>query len=245
MSNLQVQDLNGILVVDSRLIAEELGVLHKSLKEMIRKYADKLEALPVNGLDPVAASSDTKITTQTAPRNTDGSGGEVFFYLTEEQANFIMSLSGNTEQVVEGKFRLVQAFSRAKAALVKQENNAEMMMSMLRELKEEIQTVKKLPFFMEKNPGIETIINAELNGGYPSIEMNCKEFLQNKERMLGIPLQHMSRQLAKRASNFYRCSKNANPRKRSGKNSFAGSDLAFIEAAWKSIMDEDFVDFLE
>ena len=115
----------------------------------------------------------------------------------------------------------------------------------MQELKEEIQTVKKLPYFMADNPGIETVVNANLNGSYPQLELNCKEFLQNKERQLGIPLQHLYRQLAQRASNFYRCSKNANPKKRKGKNVFSGNDLAFIEAAWKSIMDEDFIEFQE
>lgn len=40
MIELTVENKSGTLVVDSRLIAEELGIEHKTLKETIRNYED-------------------------------------------------------------------------------------------------------------------------------------------------------------------------------------------------------------
>lgn len=46
MSNLSVIDCEGLLVVDSRLIAEELGIQHKNFLATLDKYeALKREAL--------------------------------------------------------------------------------------------------------------------------------------------------------------------------------------------------------
>jgi phage regulator Rha-like protein len=45
MSKLTVENKNEILVVDSRLVAEELGIEHKTLKSTITKYLAKLVEL--------------------------------------------------------------------------------------------------------------------------------------------------------------------------------------------------------
>ena len=102
-SNITVQTLNNQLVVDSRLIAESLGVTHKALLETIRKHQTTIEQ---------AFGTFTVL-------NGESNGGrpEVFCYLNEEQANFVMSLSRNTPQVIRAKVNLVKSFSEAKKKL--------------------------------------------------------------------------------------------------------------------------------
>ncbi len=45
MSNLSINKKNGVLLVDSRLVAEELGVNHKDwLRNVVIKYRQEIEA---------------------------------------------------------------------------------------------------------------------------------------------------------------------------------------------------------
>ncbi|OWY64729.1 hypothetical protein B7486_45695 [cyanobacterium TDX16] len=102
MSNLVVTTYSdGSLVVDSRLIAQELGITHKALMETIRNYQPLIEQQ-----------------FGTVRFETEGSNGlpgyAVFCYLTEDQASFVGTLSRNTDQVVAFKAHLVKAFSEAK-----------------------------------------------------------------------------------------------------------------------------------
>lgn len=104
---LEVIEQNNQLVVDSRLIAEELGITHKAFKETVREnQADIEEAFG-------------KVALETAPSEANGGGGsgETYYWLTEEQATYLMTLSRNTEQVKRAKLNLVKAFSKAKLAL--------------------------------------------------------------------------------------------------------------------------------
>ena len=93
-----------VLVVDSRLIAEQLGIQHDSFIKTIETY--KTQAEQAFGVFRFEVEK------------LDGRGRPSRFYLlTEDQATFIMSLSRNTPEVVECKLALVQAFSKAKTQL--------------------------------------------------------------------------------------------------------------------------------
>lgn len=106
MSNLTVIEVSGQNVVDSRLISDELGIDHKSFVRTIRKYATQLQAFGVLGFENA--------------KPLEGSVGgrpETFCYLNEEQSIFIMTLSRNTDQVIQCKMNLVKAFSEARNAI--------------------------------------------------------------------------------------------------------------------------------
>ena len=96
---------DGALVVDSRLIAQELGVEHKNFMELVRKYQADVEQ-EFGGLRFETAVPDKP--TGNPP---------VFVYLTENQATFYMTLSRNTEKVVRLKLTLVKAFFEARDLL--------------------------------------------------------------------------------------------------------------------------------
>jgi len=105
MENLiKVELKDGIQVIDSRLVAKGLNIKHQTLMETIRKYQEKLEKL---GL----------LTFETGAVKIEGARGTKyvsFCYLNELQCNFVVTLSRNTEAVVDFKLDLVVAFDKAK-----------------------------------------------------------------------------------------------------------------------------------
>jgi phage regulator Rha-like protein len=107
MSDLIIdRDSDGVLVVDSRLIAQELGIQHENFMDTIRKYQKQAEQA-FGGLRFETGVPDKP--TGNPPR---------FVLLSEEQATFYMTLSRNTPEVIELKIKLVKAFSDAKRLLL-------------------------------------------------------------------------------------------------------------------------------
>ncbi|MDJ0577684.1 MAG: Rha family transcriptional regulator [Xenococcaceae cyanobacterium MO_234.B1] len=104
MSNLTVSEKNSVLVVDSRLIADSLLIKHKNLGATIEKYKSKIE------------SSFGAIAFETREFQTKQGNRSVerYAWLNEEQSTFLMTLSRNTERVVQCKLELVKAFTKAK-----------------------------------------------------------------------------------------------------------------------------------
>jgi len=96
---------DGELLVDSRLIAERLGIDHESFMRNIKKYQDMIEAR--------FAGIRFKIG---VPEKATGNPPK-FALLNEDQATALMTLSRNTVAVVQSKLDLVEAFSKAKALL--------------------------------------------------------------------------------------------------------------------------------
>ena len=107
MSNLAVSEHNGILVVDSRLVAQELGIAPKNLLETLDNYLERIEV----------AFGVVRFETEKPLKGSKGGRPERVAYLTEEQATLLMTFSRNTSRVVECKVALVQAFSQAKQVL--------------------------------------------------------------------------------------------------------------------------------
>ena len=108
MSNLPINEKNGVLVVDSRLVAQELGVNHGDwFRNVLIKYRQEIEAdfgvYRFENGKPVKGSR--------------GGRPEQFVYLTEEQATVLMTYSRNTEQVRRCKRQLVKAFTEAKKVI--------------------------------------------------------------------------------------------------------------------------------
>jgi Phage regulatory protein Rha (Phage_pRha) len=102
------QHSDNVLVVDSRLIAQELRIEHESFMETVRKYQKQTEQ----------AFGVLRFETGKPQMGTVGGRPEKYCLLTEEQATFYMTLSRNTPEVVELKIKLVKAFSEAKRLLL-------------------------------------------------------------------------------------------------------------------------------
>lgn len=102
-TNLEVQDKEGVLVVDSRVIAERLGIQHDNFLQTLEAHRASIEAA-----FGIILFETGKIEGRGRPSK--------YTLLTEEQATALMTLSRNTPQVVELKIALVQAFSEARKA---------------------------------------------------------------------------------------------------------------------------------
>lgn len=105
MSAIIATQVNGVMVVDSRLIAEDIGIAHNALIQNVENYRIQIEA--DFGLLQFEIEK---------PRN---GRPERFCYFTEDQSYFILTLSRNNERVVKAKAALVKAFSRLRQEQVK------------------------------------------------------------------------------------------------------------------------------
>ncbi|MDV2998135.1 MAG: hypothetical protein N4J56_007840 [Chroococcidiopsis sp. SAG 2025] len=103
MTNVIVIERDGTLVVDSRLIADRLAIAHKNLLATLDKYKQRTE------------SAFGEIAFET--RKSERGKPERLAWLTEEQATFLMTLSRNTDKVVQCKLELVEAFAKAKRVI--------------------------------------------------------------------------------------------------------------------------------
>ena len=107
MSAIEIQNQGGVLVVDSRLIAQDLGIEHRSLLQLIDDYQTQVEQA-----FGILRFENAEIEGRGRPAR--------FAFLTEDQATFVMTLSRNTDAVVKAKLSLGRSFSAAKAALMSQ-----------------------------------------------------------------------------------------------------------------------------
>lgn len=92
------------LRVDSRVIAANLQIHHKNVIELIDRYASSFAALgvvPFQTEKPVAGSR--------------GGRPELYVLLSEDQCYFLLTLSRNSEHVVNLRLRLVIAFRDARS----------------------------------------------------------------------------------------------------------------------------------
>ena len=104
-SAITIENQNGILVVDSRLVALDLGIEHHSFMRTIKKYQEQIEER--FGLIRFEIES-VKIEGQRGTKH------HAFAWLTEDQSLYLMTLSRNTEQVLDCKANLVEGFMKAK-----------------------------------------------------------------------------------------------------------------------------------
>lgn len=107
MENLfPVQQVNGVDCVDSRLIAQDLGIQHSSFVKILKKYQGKIEV------------KFGRVGFQIEPSKTKGGVQNVTLaYLNEGQAIAAATLSRNTERVVDVKLKLTDSFLKAKQLL--------------------------------------------------------------------------------------------------------------------------------
>lgn len=145
---IEIVSQNDCLVVDSRLIAGELGIEHRALRQTIEKYIDEIQEFGVVAFQmskPLEGSS--------------GGRPERYCYLNEEQATFLMTLSRNTSQVIACKRNLVKAFSQAKQ-LIKEVIPAQS--GRIRELELELELTKAKTYYMDRRDAIRLIHGAEV-----------------------------------------------------------------------------------
>jgi len=156
MADLEIVVDSDELYVDSRLIAERLGIEHRSFLETLDTYQTQIEqAFGILRFQTAKLSGAGR-----RPR---------FAYLTEDQATFLMTLSRNSPEVVQCKLDLVQAFSKAK--------------QLLRERQES--TVRYVPYWYERLRLALSDTDRPLQSGYFCIYQEMMRFFAELEGRLG------------------------------------------------------------
>lgn len=103
---IEVVNQNGLLLVDSRLIAARLGLQHESLIKTIKKYESRME------------QRFGCIRFEIGVPETPTGNPPKYALLTEQQATVLMTFSKNTEEVIDCKLELVEAFDKAKQVIL-------------------------------------------------------------------------------------------------------------------------------
>ena len=148
-SAIAVEQKGDVLVVDSRLVAIELGIEHSTFIRTIKKYESKIEQRFGTIRFEIGASK--------MPDGRINPNPEKFAWLDENQATFLMTLSRNTDQVIECKANLVDAFSAAKQIIPKLESDNETLRLML-ELERERNKGKELDSSMVQLHGDRVVL---------------------------------------------------------------------------------------
>lgn len=105
-TELSIESIGDELVVDSRLIAMQLGIEHRALFRTIDKYISELQHF-----------GHLRFENATVTNSVGATNTVKFVYLNENQSALLMTISRNTKQVIECKINLVTAFSNAKSII--------------------------------------------------------------------------------------------------------------------------------
>jgi len=107
LTKIDVIEQGDVLVVDSRLIADELGIEHHTFLKTVNKYLDRIES----------RFGVVRFVVDKPLEGSQGGRPEKYALLTEPQATTLMTFSKNTEKVVDCKLALIEAFERAKSVI--------------------------------------------------------------------------------------------------------------------------------
>lgn len=110
----RIEKVNDQDVVDSRLIAEELGIKHAQFYRTIKENEIEME----QDFGSICFENETR-------KRTIGAVVEKYAYLDEDQAMYLMTLSRNTPKVKSLKRKLVKSFSQAKKIITQQSEDIE------------------------------------------------------------------------------------------------------------------------
>lgn len=106
-----LKNVNGELMVDSRIIAERLEVEHQSCFRLIKKFKHKFDEF------------GTLYFMDFKSINSGRGRPEKFTYLSESHAIFLLTLSKNSDNVVNLKSDLTKSFDKYKRAYIRQAAN--------------------------------------------------------------------------------------------------------------------------
>ena len=211
---ISVQEQEGQLVVDSRLVADLLGIQHESFLKTIRKHRERVEAsfgslrFEIGTLETAGGKQET-----------------TYVWLTEPQASVLMTLSRNTDQVVDCKINLVAAFEKAKAIIK----------TVIPAQNEELETlrlqvkVRELDNTMLVLHGKETVL--ALRGLSNQIVQSDRPILEVVNKKTG---QHFSGQTCKQVAEYVQ--------KRTGKKLKSGAD---VERFLRTVGRDDLIEYVE
>ena len=160
MADLEIFSDGGELYVDSRLIAERLGIEHRNFLETLDTYETRIEkAFGVLRFETAK------------PKGPQGGRPARYGLLYEDQATFVMTLSRNSPEVVQAKLDLVTAFSRAKELLARRQGQES--------------NIQHVPYWYQRMRLALSDTERPLQSGYFCIYQEMMRFFSELEGRLG------------------------------------------------------------
>jgi len=206
----EIQNIDGELVVDSRLIAQEFGILHNSLKDTINDNATDIE-------------EDFGVIRRESKPSFTSNQNETVYFLTEDQATYIMTLSRNTPQVKKAKRNLVLAFTKAKKIIQDQQIDMKTVLGMLQGMQDKLtqqeQTMLQLTARTQRLDELEQQERsfgqaAQIHSGCAEVLVDQMENAIDDQQMTAIEFTRYAgidssyaRKIARTASAFEKCGK--------------------------------------
>lgn len=155
-SKITVSEIPGsVLIVDSRLIAERLGIEHINFMETIGDYQTQIEQF-----FGIVRFETEKLGGRGRPQK--------YALLTEDQSIFLITLSRNTPEVVQCKIDLVVAFSTAKDLLANRKPD-----------------IKRVPYWYKRIQIAMSDPDLPLQAGYFCIYQEIMGFFAEMETRFG------------------------------------------------------------
>jgi len=111
ITSIKLSSMKGEARVDSRIIANELGIKHINFIETLNKYESELKEL-----------GQLPFKTEVGYRQQGGGNPQKYALLNEDQAVFALTLSRNNPTVVACKLALTKAFKQARTIANNQTN---------------------------------------------------------------------------------------------------------------------------
>lgn len=108
MNEISIVSMCGELRADSRTFAPKMDIRHRQLMDNIRKYQDRFERMGV-----------LPFQTEKPLQGSEGGRPQEYALLNEKQAIFLLTLSRNTDAVVDAKEALSIAFYDARTGAIR------------------------------------------------------------------------------------------------------------------------------
>jgi phage regulator Rha-like protein len=153
MSNLTVTERDSVLVVDYRLVAQELGVKPKNVLANIDDHLTTPESVAAFG----------RVAFETEALETNGGVQSTrVAYLSKQQAEFLMTLSRNTPKVIAAKRNLVSAFDKALQAIKKLTHHAIAQDAEIERMKLELELIRAKQHYQDSGYAIQLSTSAAM-----------------------------------------------------------------------------------
>jgi phage regulator Rha-like protein len=153
MSNLAVISRDSVLVVDYRLVAQELGIKPKNVLANIDDHLTTSESIAAFG----------RVAFETEALETNGGVQSTrVAYLSKQQAEFLMTLSRNTPKVIAAKRNLVSAFDKALQAIKELTHLAQAQAQETERMKLELELIRAKQHYQDTGYAISVSTSAAM-----------------------------------------------------------------------------------
>lgn len=115
---IQLLQLDGEILVDSRIVAKGIGVTHKAFMETLRTYQSELEEFGILRFETAKPQEVSAFETAKPQEKKVGGRPETYAKLNRNQSGVAISFSRNTKEVVRFKVDLFKAIDQLEQKII-------------------------------------------------------------------------------------------------------------------------------